>query len=124
VPKERFISYPSASTDGDPFLLLGWAGWNHRDQAEALVNLINDRTEEDGWQPEDPRFVPLLAGLREVMPWGHQWYDEYDEERGDSPAREFQTALNKGCAVRRLSEADLRDRRPEKRRGGRAKAAE
>ncbi|WP_232838936.1 DUF7008 domain-containing protein [Streptomyces triticisoli] len=124
VPKERFISYPSASTDGDPSLLLGWAGWNHRDQAEDLVNLINDRTEEDGWQPEDPRFVPLLAGLREVMPWGHQWYDEYDEEWGDSPAREFQTALNKGCAVRRLSEADLRDRRPEKRRGGRAKAAE
>ncbi|MFJ7123849.1 BREX-2 system adenine-specific DNA-methyltransferase PglX [Streptomyces albogriseolus] len=123
VPKERFISYPGASTDGDPSLLLGWAGWNHKDQAEALVNLINDRTEE-GWQLEDPRFVPLLAGLMEVMPWVHQWYDEYDEEWGDSPAREFQTALNKGRTVRGLSEADLRDWRPEKRRGGRAKAAE
>ncbi|MEU1177576.1 BREX-2 system adenine-specific DNA-methyltransferase PglX [Streptomyces sp. NPDC005820] len=123
VPKERFISYPGASIDGDPSLLLGWAGWNHKDQAEALVNLINDRTEE-GWQPEDPRFVPLLAGLMEVMPWVHQWYDEYDEEWGDSPAREFQTALNKGRTVRGLSEADLRDWRSEKRRGGRAKAAE
>ncbi|MFF7112078.1 BREX-2 system adenine-specific DNA-methyltransferase PglX [Streptomyces albogriseolus] len=123
VPKERFISYPGASTDGDPSLLLGWAGWNHKDQAEALVNLINDHTEE-GWQLEDPRFVPLLAGLMEVMPWVHQWYDEYDEEWGDSPAREFQTALNKGRTVRGLSEADLRDWRPEKRRGGRAKAAE
>ncbi|MEU1622027.1 BREX-2 system adenine-specific DNA-methyltransferase PglX [Streptomyces sp. NPDC005722] len=124
VPKERFISYPGASTDGDPSLLLGWAGWNHKDQAEALVNIINDRTEDDGWQLEDPRFVPLLAGLMEVMPWVHQWYDEYDEEWGDSPAREFQTALNKGRTVRGLSEADLRDWRPEKRRGGRAKAAE
>ncbi|WP_347568733.1 BREX-2 system adenine-specific DNA-methyltransferase PglX [Streptomyces sp. OS603R] len=123
VPKERFISYPGASTDGDPSLLLGWAGWNHKDQAEALVNLINDRTEE-GWQLEDPRFVPLLAGLMEVMPWVHQWHDEYDEEWGDSPAREFQTALNKGRTARGLSEADLRDWRPEKRRGGRAKAAE
>ncbi|MFV0135030.1 BREX-2 system adenine-specific DNA-methyltransferase PglX [Streptomyces sp. HMX87] len=124
VPKERFISYPGASTDSDPSLLLGWAGWNHRDQAEALVNLISDRAEQDGWRREDPRFVPLLAGLLEIMPWVHQWYDEYDEEWGDSPAREFQTALNKGCADRHLSEADLRAWRPEKRRGGRAKAAE
>ncbi|MFC7937614.1 BREX-2 system adenine-specific DNA-methyltransferase PglX [Streptomyces sp. NPDC057387] len=124
VPKERFISYPGASTDSDPSLLLGWAGWNHRDQAEALVNLISDRAEQDGWKREDPRFVPLLAGLLEIMPWVHQWYDEYDEEWGDNPAREFQTALNKGCADRRLSESDLRDWRPEKRRGGRSKSAE
>ncbi|MFE0803702.1 BREX-2 system adenine-specific DNA-methyltransferase PglX [Streptomyces sp. NPDC058812] len=124
VPKERFISYPGASTDSDPSLLLGWAGWNHRDQAEALVNLISDRAEQDGWKREDPRFVPLLAGLLEIMPWVHQWYDEYDEEWGDSPAREFQTALNKGCADRHLSESDLRDWRPEKGRGGRKKAAQ
>ena len=124
VPKERFISYPGASTDSGPSLLLGWAGWNHRDQAEALVNLISDRAEQDGWKREDSRFVPLLAGLLEVMPWVRQWYDEYDEEWGDNPAREFQTALNKGCADRRLSESDLRDWRPEKRWGGRGKAAE
>ncbi|WP_435860495.1 BREX-2 system adenine-specific DNA-methyltransferase PglX [Streptomyces prasinus] len=124
VPKERFISYPGASTDSDPSLLLGWAGWNHRDQAEALVNLITDRADQDGWKREDPRFVPLLAGLLEIMPWVRQWYDEYDEEWGDNPAREFQTALNKGCTDRHLTESDLRDWRPEKRRGGRAKAAE
>ncbi|AOW91202.1 DNA methylase [Streptomyces olivaceus] len=124
VPKERFISYPGASSDGDPSLLLGWAGWNHRDQAEALVNLISDRAEQDGWKREDPRFVPLLAGLLEIMPWVHQWYDEYDEEWGDNPAREFQTALNKGCSDRHLSEADLRGWRPEKGRGGRRKPVE
>ncbi|MGV4981640.1 BREX-2 system adenine-specific DNA-methyltransferase PglX [Streptomyces sp. NRAIS4] len=123
VPKERFVSYPGASPDGDPSLLLGWAGWNHRDQAEALVNLVNDRENVDGWPREDPRFVPLLAGLLEVMPWVRQWYDEYDEEWGDNPAREFQTALNRGCTNRHLSESDLRDWRPEK-KGGRRSAAE
>ncbi|WP_030884881.1 BREX-2 system adenine-specific DNA-methyltransferase PglX [Streptomyces sp. NRRL S-1868] len=123
VPKERFISYPGASPDGDPSLLLGWAGWNHRDQAEALVNLINDRSEVEGWRKEeDPRFVPLLAGLLEVMPWVHQWYDEYDAEWGDNPAQEFQTALNRACRDRHLSEAELRDWRPEKKRGGRRAA--
>ncbi|WP_328962540.1 BREX-2 system adenine-specific DNA-methyltransferase PglX [Streptomyces virginiae] len=122
VPKERFISYPGASPDGDQSLLLGWAGWNHRDQAEALVNLINDRSSEDGWGKEDPRFVPLLAGLLEVMRWVRQWYDKDDEEWGDNPATEFQTALNRACTERRLSESDLRDWRPEKGRGGRRAA--
>ncbi len=29
VPKERWISYPHCSTDSDPRLVVGWAGWNH-----------------------------------------------------------------------------------------------
>ncbi|MEU6755037.1 BREX-2 system adenine-specific DNA-methyltransferase PglX [Streptomyces sp. NPDC046685] len=123
VPKERFVSYPGASPDGDPSLLLGWAGWNHRDQAEALVHLVNDRSEVDGWDTADPRFVPLLAGLLEIMPWVHQWHDAYDEEWGDNPAQEFQTGLNRACAERRLSESDLRDWRPEKKRAGRKAAS-
>ncbi|MER6104587.1 BREX-2 system adenine-specific DNA-methyltransferase PglX [Streptomyces sp. NPDC001832] len=124
VPKERFVSYPGASTDNDPSLLLGWAGWNHRDQAEALVNLLMDRSSVDGWSKDDPRFLPLLAGLQEIMPWVHQWYDAYDEEWGDNPAQEFQTALNRGRADRNLSQDDLRAWRPEKKRAGRKKAAQ
>lgn len=124
VPKERFISYPDASTDNDQSLLLGWAGWNHREQAEALTNLVHDRAEKDGWPKDDPRFVPLLAGLQEAMPWVHQWYDEFDAEWDGNPAEEFQSALNLGRTERHLSEADLRAWRPEKKRGGRKKAAE
>ncbi|MFD8120628.1 BREX-2 system adenine-specific DNA-methyltransferase PglX [Streptomyces albidoflavus] len=123
VPKERFVSYPDAGTDNDPSLLLGWAGWNHRDQAEALVNLLMDRASVDGWRMDDPRFVPLLAGLSEIMPWVHQWYDAYDEEWGDNPAQEFQAALNRGLADRNLSLDDLHAWRPEKKRAGRKKAA-
>ncbi|MEV7772734.1 BREX-2 system adenine-specific DNA-methyltransferase PglX [Kitasatospora sp. NPDC086791] len=119
VPKERFVSYPGASPDGDPSLLLGWGGWNHRDQAEALVNLVNDRSSVDGWEKEDPRFTPLLAGLQEIMPWVRQWHDGDDPEWGGNPAEEFQTVLNRGRVERHLSESDLRDWRPEKKRGGR-----
>ncbi|MGW1268553.1 hypothetical protein [Streptomyces sp. NPDC002491] len=25
----------------------------------------------DGWEKDDPRFVLLLAGLQEIMPWVH-----------------------------------------------------
>ncbi|MER5558788.1 BREX-2 system adenine-specific DNA-methyltransferase PglX [Streptomyces sp. NPDC002506] len=119
VPKERFVSYPGASTDTDPSLLLGWAGWNHREQAEALVNLVQDRNEQDGWPVEDPRYVPLLAGLRELMPWVEQWYDAHDEEWDGNPAEEFRTALERGRADRHLSDADLSAWRPEKKRGAR-----
>ncbi|MEE1808462.1 DUF7008 domain-containing protein [Streptomyces sp. BE133] len=104
--------------------LVGWAGWNHRHQAEALVNLLMDRSSVDGWSKGDPRFVPLLAGLQEIVPWVHQWYDAYDEEWGDNPAQEFQTALNRGSVERNLSQDDLRAWRPEKKRVGRKKAAE
>nr|WP_170102171.1 hypothetical protein [Streptomyces viridosporus] len=48
MPKERFISYPGASTEADGSLLLGWAGWNHRDRADALIGLTRDRVETGG----------------------------------------------------------------------------
>ncbi|MFC7825034.1 BREX-2 system adenine-specific DNA-methyltransferase PglX [Streptomyces sp. NPDC057375] len=121
VPKERFISYPGASPDNDPSLLIGWAGWNHRYQAEALVNLLNDRLNVDGWRKEDPRFVPLLAGLAEVMPWVEQWHDEYDDEWEGNPAEEFNSALVAGLYGRHLSRDDLAAWRPEKMRGRAAK---
>ncbi|MGX9874246.1 BREX-2 system adenine-specific DNA-methyltransferase PglX [Streptomyces cellulosae] len=124
VPKERFISYPGASPEADGSLLLGWAGWNHRDQADALVGLIRSRVETGGWTKDDPRFVPLLAGLLEVLPWVHQWYGEYDEEWEGNPAEEFQAALDTGRAERELSEADLVNWRPEKKKGGRQKKSE
>ncbi|WP_225947707.1 BREX-2 system adenine-specific DNA-methyltransferase PglX [Plantactinospora soyae] len=83
VPKERFISYPQAGRDNDPSLLIGWAGWDHREQAQALAVLIVLRDEQAGWSAE--KLTPLLAGLREVMPWVKQWHGEFDSEIGDFP---------------------------------------
>ncbi|MEG3632462.1 BREX-2 system adenine-specific DNA-methyltransferase PglX [Micromonospora palythoicola] len=84
VPKERFVSYPGASRDGDPSLLVGWAGWDHREQAQALATLIVAREQEDGWAPD--RLLPLVAGLREILPWVRQWHGEFDPEWSASPA--------------------------------------
>jgi hypothetical protein len=84
VPKERFISYPLASADGDGSLLLGWAGWDHREQAHGLMIIIDDRTTRDGW--DAARLIPLIAGLAEVMPWVRQWHGDVDPAFGMSPA--------------------------------------
>ncbi|WBQ04457.1 BREX-2 system adenine-specific DNA-methyltransferase PglX [Kribbella sp. CA-293567] len=79
VPKERFILYPNAGRETDPTELLGWAGWDHAQQALALARIIGDR-EQEGWQEE--QLLPLVAGLAELQPWVRQWHDEVDETYG------------------------------------------
>ena len=37
VPKERWVAYPGAELEGDPSPVISWAGWNHRQQAQALA---------------------------------------------------------------------------------------
>jgi hypothetical protein len=93
-------------------LLLGWAGWDHKDQAQALVNLVNDRQVDDGWGRE--QLLPVLAGLLEVMPWVRQWHGEYDAEWDGNPAEEFQAFLEEKTAEFQISERELREWRPSK----------
>ena len=106
VPKERFISYPGASPGSDGSLLLGWAGWDHREQALALTTLIEQRSTVDGWDTE--RLTPLLAGLAEVMPWVRQWHGETDPAFGQSPADALDDYLTHQRESRSLTEEALR----------------
>ena len=43
VAKERFVCYPGAEPSGDGSLVLGWAGWDHAEQARALARLLVER---------------------------------------------------------------------------------
>ncbi len=79
VPKERFILYPDAGRETDPTPLLGWAGWDHAQQALALATVIGER-ESEGW--DDERLVALVAGLAELQPWVAQWHDWIDPAYG------------------------------------------
>jgi hypothetical protein len=113
VPKERFISYPGCERDDDKSPLIGWAGWNHLQRAQALAALFQERKDQDGWPAA--RLVPILAGLLELLPWLKQWHNQpdpaYDGQRmGDvyeafvsEKARELQVTLD-----------ELRNWRPEK----------
>jgi hypothetical protein len=79
-PKERFILYPGLERGADPSPVLGWAGWNPLEQAEALGTAFNDLRENEGWGAE--RLQPLLTGLLELLPWLLQWHDEPDPAHG------------------------------------------
>jgi hypothetical protein len=109
VPKERFISCPGASRNGE--LLLGWAGWDHLQQAQALTAYIAERRELDAWDTE--RLKPLLAGLAEVLTWVAQWHQEVDPHFGVRPADAYGAFLDEQLLQLGLTRADLTTWRPE-----------
>jgi hypothetical protein len=80
VPKERFILYSGLERDADGTSVLGWAGWNHLEQAQALAAYYQKMLTEEGWQPE--RLKPILAGLLDLREWLKQWHDQVDPETG------------------------------------------
>jgi hypothetical protein len=118
VPKERWISYPYCSTDSDPTLVVGWAGWNHLEQATALVAYYDARKRE-GWDAK--RLTPLLAGLDQLLPWIHQWHPEIDKEFGETAGQSFQTMLEHDAHELGLTLDDVRQWTPPEKKGGRRK---
>ncbi|HHU45281.1 MAG TPA: BREX-2 system adenine-specific DNA-methyltransferase PglX, partial [Actinomycetales bacterium] len=79
VPKERFISYPGATRDGDGTDIIGWAGWNHLEQGLALMALVHGALEADA-APED--IAALLSGMEEQLFWITMWHNDVDPRLG------------------------------------------
>jgi SAM-dependent methyltransferase len=108
VPKERFVTVPGGNTDEDSTPLVGWAGWNHLQVAEALAALYLRRRDED-WNEQDVRLLPLLAGIAERVPWLLQWHNEPSAAYGGSSPAIFirdlvaDGALRLGVAIGDLS---------------------
>lgn len=104
VPKERFVSYgqTNAATPG----LYGWAGWDHREQAQALATYFTN-------QPlSAEEITPFLAGLLEIQPWLNQWHGEFDMTYSGSPADFFAGYRQQKQGEHGLTDDDLRAWRP------------
>ena len=81
VPKERFFSLPGGERPGDATLVIGWAGLDHLQRAQAIATWTLERKEQDGWDAE--RLKPLLVALDELIPWLKQWHNALDPELGE-----------------------------------------
>ncbi|MGJ5828521.1 BREX-2 system adenine-specific DNA-methyltransferase PglX [Streptomyces ossamyceticus] len=115
VPKERFISY--GQTNAATPELYGWAGWDHREQAQALATYFTNTalsTEE---------ITPFLAGLLELQPWLSQWHNEFDMLYSGSPADFFAGYRQQKQGEHGLTDDDLRGWRPPAATRGRRAAA-
>jgi hypothetical protein len=110
VPKERLISYPFCSREGGTSLLVGWAGWDHLEQARALSAWYTEVAENDAWAAE--RRKPLLAGLHELVPWLKQWHNELDPEYGERMGDFFEGFIKSQLQRLGLTQEDLKNWQP------------
>ncbi|GGO75973.1 BREX-2 system adenine-specific DNA-methyltransferase PglX [Nonomuraea cavernae] len=114
VPKERFISYGQVNTQTPD--LYGWAGWDHREQAQALATYFTN------YALTSEEITPFLAGLLELQPWLHQWHDDFDPMYSGSPADFFAGYRQQIQGEHGLTDDNLRQWRPAaSRRAGRTR---
>ncbi|WP_272026546.1 BREX-2 system adenine-specific DNA-methyltransferase PglX [Kocuria rosea] len=109
LAKERFILYPGVGREGDNSLVLGWAGWSHRDQAVALVREIMN---QQALGASNEALVPLIAGLVELEPWLHQWHIELEPEFGSSAAQAVTSQIDQFLAQLQMTRDDVSAWRP------------
>ena len=80
VPKERWVSFPHCEGE-DGTRMVAWAGCDHLQLARAISAYYVDVQERLGGR-DDPRLVPLIACLIELLPWLKQWHNDVDPEFG------------------------------------------
>ena len=110
VPKERFISYPGCEAGADTSMVIGWAGWDHAEQARALARLLVERVAEEAWDAK--RQTPVLAGLAELEPWLEQWHATPEPPFPISPAEAIRGVLDAHLGGVQMTRADVAAWRP------------
>lgn len=109
VPKERWVSYPGAEREGDPSLVIAWAGWNHLRQAQALAEYYITAKDTWGWSPE--RLALLLAGLADLLPWLNQWHNDLNPDYGMGLGDYFAGFLDEECRKNGTTTTEVMGRR-------------
>ncbi|MEU1591272.1 BREX-2 system adenine-specific DNA-methyltransferase PglX [Streptomyces sp. NPDC005708] len=112
VPKERFTSY--GETNAATPHLYGWAGWDHKEQAQALATYLASAS------LTSEQLTPYLAGLLELQPWLRQWHSEVDPMFGLSPADIYEGFRQDQQGANGLTDDALRAWRPAPATRGRA----
>jgi hypothetical protein len=110
VPKERFVSFPHIlGQDGTP--MIAWAGLDHLQLAKAIGDFYGMVQTEYGGS-DDPRLVPLLANLSELLPWVRQWHPESLPDYGGPPADFYEQFIRDEAASRSLTWDQIRTWQP------------
>ena len=105
VPKERWVLYPGMEGGYDTSPIIAWAGWDHAQQAQALTGFYQQATDTWGW--EQQKLAPLLAALKELLPWLHQWHHAIDPEFGDRISTTYQQFYETELHTLRMTDEDI-----------------
>lgn len=110
VPKESFFSLPGCEKGGDSTLVIGWAGLNHLQRAQAIAAWYLDRKDGEGWEAE--RLMPMLVALEELVPWLKQWHNEVDPEFGERMGDYYEGFLLEELRNLEITRTDLLNWQP------------
>jgi len=88
-------------------MMVAWAGLDHLQLAKAIGDFYGLVQTEIGGS-EDPRLVPLLAGIAELIPWVQQWHPDSSADYGSAPADFFDQFVKDEAALQRKTVAEIR----------------
>ncbi|KAA6183781.1 BREX-2 system adenine-specific DNA-methyltransferase PglX [Thiohalocapsa marina] len=110
VPKERWFSLPGCEKGGDSTLVIGWAGLDHLQRAQAIASWYLDRKEQEGWSAG--ALQPMLVALDELIPWLQQWHNAIDPEYGERMGDYYEGFLQEELRQLEIARDALLDWRP------------
>jgi hypothetical protein len=110
VPKERFFSLPGCEKPGDSTPVIGWAGLDHLQRAQAIAAWYVERKERDGWDAD--QLMPMLVALDELVPWLKQWHNALDPTYGTRMGDYFEGFLLEELRSLERPRSDLTDWQP------------
>ena len=113
------MSFPHCEGE-DGTLMVAWAGYDHLQLARAISSYYVDVQERLGGR-DDPRLVPLLACLIELLPWLKQWHNEVDPEFGVPMGDYFEGFLQEESRNLGLTLDEIKAWQPPQRAGGRGR---
>jgi hypothetical protein len=100
--------------------MIAWAGYDHLQLARAISAYYVDVQERLGGR-DDPRLVPLLACLIELLPWIRQWHNEIDPEFGVRMGEYFEGFVQEESRNLGLALDEIKAWKPPQRSGGRGR---
>ncbi len=117
VPKERWISFPHCEGP-DGTLVIAWAGYDHLQLARAISAYYVEIQEHLGGR-DDPRLVPLLACVIELLPWLRQWHNDIDPDFDQRMDEFFEGFVAEEAKALNMTIDEVKRWQPPTRTGGR-----
>jgi hypothetical protein len=114
VPKERWVSFPHCEGP-DGTLVIAWAGYDHLQLARAISAYFVDIQERLGGR-DDPRLVPLLACIIELLPWLKQWHHDLDPDFNQRMDEVFEGFVTEEAKALNMTIDEVKAWQPPKRR--------
>ena len=83
------------------------AGTVVHDPDRGVLLLWRHRFTTDTWGWEPQKLAPLLAALKELLPWLHQWHNAIDPAYGDRISTTYQQFYETELHTLRLTDEDV-----------------